>query len=226
RVPRTRWFDRRFRRAASIGWFSPGVARPGITIERATTGPASIRTRGAVDLDVPWLPCASAERVAACRVRASRDPSCRTVGLAGTDERIAGIEIGYPTVRVTPQMLLGEGDGAEVACVVHCGLTDDAAFGSVVLAQAGVPSIALASAELRAIFAGDTAAVVERAELCDAVARLVNDAGLRERYGSLVAADSRRRFSPRRSAIRVVDMLCAARFGLERPATARSNSPL
>jgi GT2 family glycosyltransferase len=226
RVPRTRWFDRRFRRAASIAWFLPSVARPGITIEPATSGPASMRTHGAIDLDVPWLPCASAERVAACRVRTSSDPSCRTVGLAGTDKRIAGIDIGYPIVRVTPQMLLGEGDDGEVACVVHCGLTDDAAFGNVVLAQAGVPSVALASDELRPIFAEDTTFLVESAQLSDAVGRFVNDASLRERYGRLVAADSSRRFSPRRSAIRVVDLLCAARFGLERPATARSNSPL
>ena len=106
-----------------------------------------------------------------------------------------------------------------VACVVHCGLTDDAAFGNVLLGQAGIPAIVLPHDGLRAIFAADVAIFAQRSELLKATARFVNDAGARDSYGELVAADSRRRFSPRRSAIRVVDLLCAARFGLERPAT-------
>jgi GT2 family glycosyltransferase len=226
RPPKMRWFDRRFRHAASIGWFLPRVARPGITIERRANAPASIRTHGAIELEVPWLPGASAQRVSACGVRLSSDPACRVVGLAGSDEETAAVDIGYPTVRVTPQMLLGEGDGVDVACVVHCGLTDGAAFGNVVLAQAGIPCVALTTVELQAIFAADTALFTERADLRETVARFVDDVDLRESYGRLLAADSKRRFSPRRGAIRVVDLLCAARFGLERPATARSNSPL
>jgi GT2 family glycosyltransferase len=224
RLPKLRWFDRRFRRSASIAWFSPKVAEPGITIERRANLPASMRTLGATKLDVPWLACASPERVSACGVRRSGAPQCRIVGFAGPAESFAGLDCGYPSVLITPQMLLGE-EAVEVACVVHAGLTDDAAFGNVLLAQAGVPAVVLPNDELRTIFAGDTAVFVARAALRDAVDRFVNDVSSRERYGRLVAADSKRRFSPRRSAIRVVDVLCAARFGLERPATARSNAP-
>jgi hypothetical protein len=54
---------------------------------------------------------------------------------------------------------------------------------------------------------------------------MLADSDARVRYGKLVAADARRRFSPRRSAIRIVDLLCAARFGLERPASGYGNSP-
>ena len=225
RPPKMRWFDRRFRHAASVAWFSSAVGAPGISIERRANAPASMRTHGATKLDVPWLPCASAERVAACGVHLSNDPSCRTVGLAGPAESFAAIDWGYPSIAITPQMLLGE-EAVEVACVVHVGLTDDAAFGNVLLAQAGVPAIVLASEELRLIFAEDTASFVERAALRDAVARFAGDVELRERYGRLLAADSKRRFSPRRSAMRVVDLLCASRFGLERPAKARANSPV
>ena len=69
---RRRWFDRRFRQAASIDWFSRKASRPGIAIERRADCFPSIRTLGAIDIEVPWLPCASADqRVAACGVRRS-----------------------------------------------------------------------------------------------------------------------------------------------------------
>jgi hypothetical protein len=104
-------------------------------------------------------------------------------------------------------------------------LADRSAFGNVLLAQAGIPAVVLARDELRALFASDVALVGERSSLVDGVARMLADPAARVRYGELVAADARRRFSPRRSAIRVVDLLCAARFGLERPARARANQP-
>lgn len=214
-----RWFDRRFRQAASIEWFSREVSQPGITIERGGKAFPSIRTFGAIDIEVPWLPCASAESVAACGVRRSDDPSCTTVGVAGAPDDLRDFDPGYPVVRITPGMLLGGEERAPVACVVHCGLTDDAAFGNVLLAQAGIPAIVLPHDGLREIFAADVAILAQQSELPRATARFVGDAGARNSYGELVAADSRRRFSPRRSAIRVVDLLCAARFGLERPAT-------
>jgi GT2 family glycosyltransferase len=223
---RRRWFDRRFRQAASIEWFSREVSQPGVTIERRADAFPSIQMHGPIGIEVPWLPCAAIERVAVCAVRRSSDPTCITVGLAGATEDLRDVDPGYPSVRITPEMLLGAGERAPVACVVHCGLTDDAAFGNVLLAQAGIPAIVLPDDGLRAIFAPDVAIFAQRSELLKATARFVNGATLREWYGHLVAADSRRRFSPRRSAIRVVDLLCAARFGLERPATARSNTPL
>jgi GT2 family glycosyltransferase len=225
-VNRRRWFDRRFRRAASIGWFADDALPPGITIERRPSKFPTMRTQGTIDLEVLWLPCASADRIAACGVRRSDDPSCTTVGLAGLPADFRDLNIGYPVVRITPQMLLGEDERVDVACVVHCGLTDDAAFGNVLLGQAGLPTIVLATENLEAIFAADVAISAQPSELRDAVAGFVDDTNLRARYGTLVAADSRRRFSPRRSAIRVVDLLCAARFGLERQAEARSNTPL
>ncbi len=216
---RRRWFDRRFRQAGSIDWFSRKASRPGIAIERRTDCFPSIRTLGAIDIEVPWLPCASADRVAACGVSRSDDPSCTTVGLAGAPEDLRDLNLGYPALRITPEMLLGGGERVPVACVVHCGLTDDAAFGNVLLGQAAIPAVVLPHDELRAVFAADVAIFAQQAELPKATARFVSETALRGSYGDLVAADSRRRFSPRRSAIRVVDLLCAARFGLERPAT-------
>ncbi|MGB8907123.1 MAG: glycosyltransferase [Candidatus Cybelea sp.] len=208
--------DRRFRRAASLGWFSDEISSPGVAILR-NEGATTIRTRGAVALEVPWLPCASEQRAAGLKLRCSADPSCTTIGVAGDDDLCAAelAAAGYQTVRLTPEILLGP-QHCELACVVHGGLTDESAFGNVLLALAGIPAVVPAKTELRALFGDDVALVCERNAIADAVARLVADPNLRARYGKLIAADARRRFSPRRSAIRVVDLLCAARFGLER----------
>ncbi|MGA8575923.1 MAG: glycosyltransferase family 2 protein [Candidatus Cybelea sp.] len=228
RIAAWRRIDRRFRQGATVEWFTNGAGLPGIAIGRGVAGATTIRTRGAVELEVPWLPCASAARLESLNVRCSADPSCVRVGIAGDarDEFVSRVEaLGYPTVRLTPEMLLG-GAQAELACVVHAGLTDDAAFGNVLLAQAGLPAVVHATTQLRALFAPDVAMIREGADIVAAVCSFVEDPGLRLRFGALVAADSRRRFSPRRSAIRVVDLLCASRFGLERPGRARSNTPL
>jgi GT2 family glycosyltransferase len=215
-----RLFDRRFRRAANLGWFSDEIPAPGIAILRKA-GATTIQARGAVALDLPWLPCASERRAARLELRCSSDPSCTAIGVAGDDGRcVADLAAAdYQPLRVTAEMLLGQ-EHRELACVVHCGLTDKSGFGNVLLAQAGIPAIVLGETELRALFAGDVALVCERDAIAEAVARLVADPILRARYGKLVAADARRRFSPRRSAIRVVDLLCASRFGLERPQSA------
>jgi GT2 family glycosyltransferase len=209
-------FDGRFRRAASLGWFLEEVSVPGITIGRHETA-TTIRTRGAAALEVPWLPCASERRAARLELRGSGDPSCAAIGVAGEDDRCAAelAAADYRTLRVTAEMLLGQ-ERRELACVVHVGLTDESGFGNVLLAQAGIPAIVLEKSEMRGLFADDVALVCEPGAIADAVARLLADPRLRARYGTLVAADARRRFSPRRSAIRVVDLLCASRFGLER----------
>jgi GT2 family glycosyltransferase len=113
----------------------------------------------------------------------------------------------------------------EVACIVHGGSTDDGAFGNVLLAQSGLPAVVYDDG-LAPLFTPDVALIAQPGELTECMARLLNETQARAQYGTLLAADARRRFSPRRSAIRVVDLLCAARFGLERPAAARSNTPL
>lgn len=200
-------FDRRFRNAATLAWFCGESPPCGVSVDRSVT--ASIRTHGAAQAEVAWLPCAAPDRVARLRVRRSDDASCTRVGVVGGE-----IEGAVP---ITPELLLG-GGACDVACVVHLGLTDDAAFGNVLLAQAGLPAVVLATQELRALFADDVALICERGEIAARIAQLVSDLPARRSYGERVAADARRRFSPRRSAIRVVDLLCAARFGLERPA--------
>ena len=220
-------FDRRFRHSANLAWFTREPAEPGIAIRRNGEGRTVIRTHGAAALEVPWLPCASRERVAQLGFRRSEAPSCTSVGVVGGEDAMPEIEgdSSWRLVRLTPSMLLGEGSG-ELACVLHLGLTDESGFGNVLLAQAGLPAVVLATDELRSLFAPDVALVGDRAAIAPSVARLVSDPSARARYGKLIAADASRRFSPRRSAIRVVDLLCAARFGLERPASARSNTPL
>jgi len=207
RIPAWRRLDRRYRRSASLAWFGGAVRTPGIAIDECAGG-AAIRTHGAVALEVPWLACASLERVKRLGVRARFERDCVRFGVAG------GTLDG--AVTITPEMLLGS-QRCEVAFVVHLGRTDPAAFGNVLLAQAGVPAIVLATPELTSLFADDVAVCCERDSIAQHVASLLADRDALARYGRLLAADARRRFSPRRSAIRVVDLLCGSRFGLERP---------
>jgi GT2 family glycosyltransferase len=208
--------DRRFRRAGYLAWFTAQARAPGVAIARCGDR-TLIRTAGAVELEEPWLAGAAPERAGRCGVRRCDDAACTAVGIAGSDEAIASeLSHSWPVVRIAPQMLLGE-ERVDVACVVHAGTTDDSGFGNVLLAQAALPAIVLGSDELRGLFSADVAYVRERGTIGAAVAEMIADPKLRKSYGTLGAADARRRFSPRRSAIRVVDLLCAARFGWERP---------
>jgi glycosyltransferase involved in cell wall biosynthesis len=150
-------------------------------------------------------------------VRRSDDPRCARIGVVGGTLPNA--------VPITAEMTLSE-RAVELACVVHVGLSDDAAFGNVLLAQAGIPAVVADTEALRALFASDVAAICSRDAIEDAVARFVRDPAERRHYGELLAADARRRFSPRRSAIRVVDLLCASRFGPEVERAARGKSRL
>ncbi len=220
--------DRRFRHGATLGWFVDEIRPPGITIERIAAG-AQIRTHGAAAVEVPWLPCAASERIARLAIRRSEDPACSVVAVAGSDADVYAAQGAFEGVEIVPvlaPMLLGGDRTIEVACVVHVGLTDESAFGNVLLAQAGLPAVVLACEELAPLFALDVAPIVPRDEIAQLTARMIADPAARARYGALAAADAQRRFSPRRSAIRVVDLLCTARFGLERPSPARTDTPI
>lgn len=216
--PWWRRFDRRFRSGATLAWFTETNA-PGITID------GRVRSRGAIELEVPWLPCASARRLASLRIHTNGD---RTVGVIGGDDEarsFCAVRRPYAALPITTAMLLGA-EEADLACAVHLGLSDAAAFGNVLLSLAGIPAIVLARDDLRALFAPDVAMMCSEERIDETVATMLNDGKRRAEYGRRVEGDARRRFSPRRSAIRVVDLLCAARFGLERPASAVSDSPL
>lgn len=214
--------DERFRRAASLGWFgakAPGG--PSVVLER-TFGGAEMRVRGAIELSVPWLPCASPERSDAIPLRRSSDAGCTRVALAGAAR--AEFAKGLPDVELI-EVADGRFPHAEVACIIVAGLTDDAAFGNVALAHAGMPAVVIDDRGLDRLYAEDTALFVRRGGLAEAVSRF-GSVDERERFGRLLREDARRRFNPRRTAIRTVDLLCAARFGLERSAAAKSNAPI
>lgn len=252
-------FDRRFRRSVALAWFTDEAPRPGIAIEQSPGSPAVMHTRGGAELRVPWLPCASPERIPTLTVRPSQDPQCRAVAVAGFDavpsdrkrelfqaidelvQRDAALRlvaIGYEgastelagrygnRIDLAPPIVNGIGRRYDVACVIQAGLTDESSFGNVLLAQAELPTVAVAGEEIGGLLASDVALIAQRGEIAEHAARLLADTNARARYGRLVAADTRRRFSPRRCAIRVVDLLCAARYGLEHPAAASSDTPL
>jgi GT2 family glycosyltransferase len=232
--------DRRYRESASIAWFAGDAGSPGVTIERTPGESGVIRAHGSAAMRVPWLPCAAVERVAALPLRQSDNGSCATVAIAGLDgtatdrrtqtllalDALASRIPGFRTVALTHDALLGDAEAIDVACVLHAGLTDESAFGNVLLAQAQLATVALDCPELRGLFAPDVVDVAPSDELATRVSNLIADPAARTRRALSSSADARRRFSPRRSAIRVVDLLCAARCGPERPASALSNTPL
>ena len=170
-----------------------------------------------------------ARRVGRRSVRSERSgvQARRVAGSAKTLSACAADTLrGLRTVAITADALLRRDEALELACVVHAGLTDDAAFGNVLLAQAGLPAVVADREELRGIFAADVALFAQPGALKAAAVRFAAEPALRERFGSVLAADARRRFAPRRSAIRVVDLLGAARFGLERAGARTSDTPL
>ncbi len=221
-------FDRRFRNAAVIGWFTDVAEGPGVTVERSEGSPM-LHTHGEADVIVPWLPCAADERVASIGIALQTSESVPRIAVAGSDADVGALalgEIDVEIVRVTPELLLSARDHLGCNGVIHAGLTDDSAFGNVVLARAGIPAIVLDRAELRALFSTDVASFTDAAGLRERVEELVADPEAQARLGRLVAADAKRRFAPRRSAIRIVDLLCTARCGFEAPASALGNAPV
>jgi GT2 family glycosyltransferase len=157
---------------------------------------------------------------------AGREPALRLfVAGQGAEVEALCARFGDRTSSFDP--VAGENRPAvEVGCVLHAGATDESAFGNVLLAQCDLPAVVLEGSEPAALFASDVVVPAARGKLAASVVPLIADARARERYARHSAADARRRFSPRRTAIRVVDLLCAARFGFERPAPARSNAPI
>jgi GT2 family glycosyltransferase len=250
-IPAWRRLDRRFRESAALTWFCGEAPSPGVSVRRDGTG-TFVDTVGAVRLRVPWLPCASPERVESLHVRLSTSESCATIAVAGFDgaaadrkpEIVAAITATAARVpalqiavvageellqhfgdRAFPIGIEEPGPSVDAACVLQAGPTDESAFGNVLFAQSRLPNIVF-TGELQSLFAPDVACEIDPEGLSACVETFVTDAFARRRDGALVAADTRRRFSPRRSAIRVVDLLCAARFGLERPAERKLDSPV
>ncbi len=189
---------------------------------RRAASPSIASKRLCVDSDVrrgrsrrTWLPCAALSASAGfARHRSAMQP-CKRVGVVGGE-----LDGDRP---ITPEMFLGASD-CELACVVHSGSTDEAAFGNVLLAQAGIPAVVLDNRRVACALSPTTsrslrARCASRSASCKIRRRPAVAPALRR---DVLAADARRRFSPRRSAIRVVDLLCAARFGLERPQRPRT----
>jgi GT2 family glycosyltransferase len=215
--------DDRFRRAGSLCWF--GAKPPNgasVALER-TFGGAQANVRGAIELHVRWLPCAAPERSETIPLRRSTQEWCPRVALAGANRN--EFVPALPECEII-EVVDGPFPHADVACVIVAGSTDDAQFGNVALAHAGIPAVVMADRGLERFYAGDVATIVRRGGLSEAVKRFMSRLEERERFGTLLRADSLRRFNPRRTAIRIVDLLCASRFGLERPARAKSDSPL
>lgn len=207
-----RRFDRRFRIAASLTWNVDGAAHAPCVEVTLVDGRATLRTHGAIELEVPWMPCAEPARVENLWLRPSSDRACRTVAVLGRIEPalLDAIERRVPEVRyqqIDTAALLEHRQPHEVAALVS-GRADAYGFGALLASYAGIACID----------ASDAAP--------GRIERLVCDPHERARTGAESSADARRRGAPRRSAMRVIDLARVARFGLERGGRATANAPI
>ncbi|MGZ3496583.1 MAG: glycosyltransferase [Vulcanimicrobiaceae bacterium] len=158
--------------------------------------------------------------IAAIDALASADPSVRVVVLCDRiDEHAHAIAQHFGTAASVRTLL--ERDGREPESVdfaVVTGLTDSCAYGNGLLSSAGIASVAVDGVEIRRVLDDDTAWLGTESELANLARRAHEHRDERLRLGRLAATDARHRFAPRRSAMRVIDLARAARFGLERPA--------
>lgn len=250
-------FDRRMRHTAELAWLvPPHQTTAGVALQ--CNGAAQLRSRGAVDLCVAWLPCADPSRTARLPIRDCAEEPCATLAVAGfsglstarrdevaaaldawlnaqSDARAvvfgtnpADVELAarYGARATVLDLLQTDAPPLRVVGVLQLGFTDAAAFGNALLAQAELATLVLEGETAAALLAADVVARVRPQDIAAKIAAWQKDPADRKRYARWGAADARRRFSPRRSAIRVVDLLCAARFGLEREGVAVSNTPL
>ena len=223
-----RHLDRRFRHSASLAWFSDEPPAPGVAVMRDARGRAVLRTFGAAALEVAWLPCASADRVARLGARRSDDASCTAVGVAGAGAATCARSKRAAAIRSFASPRSSCWAKSAASSRASCTWASRTRARSATCCSRRADSRRWwTTARTCARSSHPTSRSSRRgprsARRPAASSRIV---ALRARFGDLVAADARRRFSPRRSAIRVVDLLCAARFGLERPGRARSDSPL
>ncbi len=207
-----RRFDRRFRIAADLAWNVEGAAHAPCVELTMREGRAMLRTHGAIDLEVPWMPCADRARADELWLRRSDDAACGIVAVLGVvaPELLEGIRRRLPRVQlesIDAAALLERRDRRDVAAAL-IGRADPYGFGALLAAYGGIACVE-----------ADQAAP-ERLE------RLVGDCEERARAGAEAAQDARRRGAPRRSAMRVLDLARVARFGLERPGRALANAPI
>ena len=211
--------DRRFRRAGNPRHgFRTDVPAPGIAILRNSEARRRFGRAGRWRSRCPWLPCASrATRRASWAALLRAIPRAPPIGVAGGDDLCAA-ELARCRLSNAAHHRADAARPRKPRARVRRALRPHRR--ERFRQRAARTSRAFRRSCWRisscaTLFANDVALVCERDEIADAVARLVADPDLRARYGKLVAADTRRRFSPRRSAIRVVDLLCAValRFG-------------
>ncbi len=233
--------NRRFRIAASLDWFAPEPSpRAGVTVAAGDDGFAALTAHGAYAGSIPWLPGVDAERAAHCGVRHADDVAARRVGVfvaAGdTPEKqhavaaaVAAVRASDPQLEIVAldgQMLFAHGEPTYLDVAIFAGLTDTCAYGNVLLARAGIPTVVLEHAATRRIYADDVAFIGSTSALPSLAERALRDVASRRAKATCAVADFSRRFSPRRSAMRVLDLARVARSGLERPARARADSPI
>lgn len=201
--------DTRFRRGrrVALDWFTgPHESEASLCVNGET-----VTVRGALDARVPFLPCVDAN--APCAL--AFDPRAQRIAVIG-DADFDGppdTEI----VRLPASGLLGAAL-PPVALAVVDGLTDPVAYGNVLLASHGIPVLARGDGAKRIFFEDTCAFGGDAGALLSDPRRLVA-------LSSTGRADAQRRFSPARSAQRMVDLGFYALNGVERAATATSNVP-
>ncbi|HEX8806431.1 MAG TPA: glycosyltransferase [Candidatus Aquilonibacter sp.] len=215
--------DTRFRRARRVHleWFAPECARDrSLRITNLPGELATIRVQGRLSTEVPLLPCVDP----AARSVLVHEPKSERVALIGVSEAIASLlqQGGTPCVAIHPAHLLS-GPRLDIALAITTELTDPCAFGNALLAMNGIPVLTSSDA-VRRLFDVDTVAYEPRDLVAAAKALLANQAK-RSELARNARTEAMRRFSPARSATRMIDLAFYACNGLESPARALQSVP-
>lgn len=225
RVSPAHRIDEKFYRRCDVEWFSPsGSAGHAVRIAANERGETELYVRGMLSCIAPWLPGIAADRAPAFCLS---ELGGERVGVVCESDALRVRAAGFEPVLVATQRLLSA-DPLAVDAIVVDDDTDCARYGNALLGRSGVPLVTTAGSRMASLFTED---VVETAQpgdegLSRALAAVFGDRDGARRRAAEAGAESRRRFSARRSAMRVSDLASAARFGPERAGARRADSPI
>lgn len=225
RVSPTQLIDEKYYRRCDVEWFAPvGSAAHAVRVARSERGDTQLLVRGQLTCTAPWLPGVAPERTPPFRAGAGDGGR---VGVVFEADAARVRAAGFEPLLVPAAALLEAGRPLEVDAIAVDEETDAASYGNVLLARSGVPIVTTSGSRMSALF---TPEVLVHAQASDglgtALRAVFSDRVSALRRAEEAAAEARRRFSARRSAMRLSDLASAARFGPERPGTRRADSPI
>jgi GT2 family glycosyltransferase len=245
--------DGRFRHVPTLAWFGESERSPQVRVALFGAGRLAVisTTIEQTRVEAPFLPCVAQDAIAAICFTPSDVPANAVAVYAGTPQSEHGLTGAllralreYETLTVLPFVLPGEEPDAHVLEILGTsrfvrlddpvrtpvdaallpGLTDPCGRGNVMLQAAGIP-LAVGPGDAAGLVGDEAAFLLRDGDLKTAL-RAIEEVDERKRRASVARVEATRRFSPARSALRIVDLARMARCGFERSGVRRTDSPI